>query len=243
MVRATTPVGRAHSKQPTVSSEQLIVNFQLPKFMSDSLLKPIDTTAQPQPDRQQQPTLIPHRNFWLAMGAQFMLLSTIAAPAIYTLNTGKTVFLQTAPVDPYDLLRGYYQILNYDIADRSKLTKLPGGDILKEGKAKTGEFFVTLALPVTSGQQVAQPIAVSTTRPTNLPDNQIAIRGMYDQNSGWRNQIDYGIGKFYMPESQKDTVNGEIGRNPRKLLVEIKLDNNGHPVPVSLWVGNKSYRF
>jgi uncharacterized membrane-anchored protein len=211
--------------------------------MSDSLLQPIDTAAQPQLDRQQQPTLIPQRNFWLAMGAQFALLSTIAVPAIYTLSTGKTVFLQTAPVDPYDLLRGYYQTLNYDIADRAKLTKLPGGDILKEGKAKTGEFFVTLALPATSGQPVAQPIAVSATRPTNLPNNQIAIRGTYNQDSGWRNRIDYGIDKFYMPEAQKDTVNSEVGRNPRKLLVEIKLDNNGHPVPVSLWVGDKSYRF
>jgi uncharacterized membrane-anchored protein len=46
-----------------------------------------------------------------------------------------------------------------------------------------------------------------------------------------------------MPESHKDTVNSEIGRNPRKLLVEVKIDSNGHPVPVSLWVGNKSYRF
>jgi uncharacterized membrane-anchored protein len=219
--------------------------------MSDNLLQPnglpsataIDTAAQPQLDREQPQTLIPQRNFWLAIGAQLALLSTIAVPAIYTLNTGKTVFLQTAPVDPYDLLRGYYQILNYDIADRSKLTKLPGGDILQDSKAKTGEFFVTLALPATAGQQVAQPIAVSATRPTNLPDNQIAIRGMYNRDSGWRNQIDYGIDKFYMPEAQKDTVNSEIGRNPRKLLVEIKLNSNGHPVPVSLWVGNKSYRF
>jgi uncharacterized membrane-anchored protein len=211
--------------------------------MSDSLLKPIDTTEQPELDRSTQPTPIPHRNFWLAMVAQFALLSTIAAPAIYTLTTGTTVFLQTAPVDPYDVLRGYYQTLNYDIADRAKLAKLPGGTILSDEKAQPGEFFVTLALPSTPGQQVAQPIAVSATKPTNLPTGQIAIQGIHTTRSGWRNELSYGIEKFYMPESQKDTVNNQIGRNPRKLLVEVKIDSNGHPVPVSLWVGNNSYRF
>lgn len=211
--------------------------------MSDSLLNPIDTAPQPQLDRTIQPTPIPQRNFWVAMGAQFALLSTIAAPAIYTLNTGTTVFLQTAPVDPYDLLRGYYQILNYDISDRAKLTKLPGGEILKDGKSKPGEFFVTLALPSTPGKQVAQPIAVSATKPTNLPTGQIAIQGTNTNRASWRNDLSYGIEKFYMPESQKDTVNTEIGRNPRKLQVEVKIDSNGHTVPVSLWVGDKSYRF
>ena len=211
--------------------------------MSDSLLKPSDTAPQSELDRESQPIPIPHRNFWLAMGAQFALLSTVAAPAIYTLSTGTTVFLQTAPVDPYDLLRGYYQTLNYDIADRSKLAKLPGGEIFSDKKPKTGEFFVTLALPSTPGQQIARPIAVSAKRPTNLPTGQIAIQGIQAKSSSWRTNISYGIEKFYMPEAQKDTVNSDIGRNPRKLLVEVKIDGSGHPVPVSLWVGNKSYRF
>jgi uncharacterized membrane-anchored protein len=211
--------------------------------MSDNLLQPIETAPLPQRDRDIKPKLIPQRNFWVAMGAQFALLSTIAAPAIYTLSTGTTVYLQTAPVDPYDLLRGYYQVLNYDISDRSKLAKLPGGEIFNDKQSKTGEFFVTLVLPSTPGQQAAQPIAVSATRPTNLPNGRIAIQGTFNKDSGWRSGISYGIEKFYMPEAQKDTVNNDVGRNPRKLLVEVKLDSNGHPVPVGLWVGDKSYRF
>ena len=54
---------------------------------------------------------IPARNFWLALGVQLLLLASVPAKAIYTLNSGTTVFLQTAPVDPVDLLRGYYQTL------------------------------------------------------------------------------------------------------------------------------------
>lgn len=137
--------------------------------------------------------------------------------------------------------------LSYDIADRAKLAKLPGGKIfsdkryINEFMSETGGFFVTLALPSTPGQQAAKPIAVSDTRPTNLPNGQIAIQGILSKGPGWRNGVNYGIEKFYMPEAQKDTVNSNIDRNPRKLLVEVKIDNNGHPVPVGLWVGNKSY--
>jgi uncharacterized membrane-anchored protein len=53
---------------------------------------------------------IPARNFWLALGVQLLLLASVPAKAIYTLHSGTTVFLQTAPID---LLRGYYQTLGY----------------------------------------------------------------------------------------------------------------------------------
>ncbi len=188
-----------------------------------------------------EPKPVPQRNFWLALVAQFLLIAAVPAPAIYTLNTGTTVFLQTAPVDPYDILRGYYQILSYDISDRAMLAKLPGGDILnddREYKSGSREIFVTLALPSTGGRQAAKPIAISHQKPSTLPRNQIAIRGLINS---W--QIRYDLEKFYMPEAQQQTINDNIGRNRRNLLVEVKIDSSGHPVPVSLWVGQKNYQF
>lgn len=188
------------------------------------------TEAEPQP--------VPQLNFWLALTAQLLLLAAVPAPAIYTLTTGTTVFLQTAPVDPYDLLRGYYQTLRYDISNQSVLAKLPGGEIFKQHPSGSREVFVTLALPTTPGRQAAKPLAISTQKPTNLPNGQIVIRGIANN---W--QIRYDIEKFYLPETAQPNVNQEIGRNPRHLLVEVKVDSNGHPVPVSLWVGQKSYSF
>jgi uncharacterized membrane-anchored protein len=86
------------------------------------------------------------RNFWLALGVQLLLLSSVPAKAIYTLNSGTTVFLQTAPVDPVDLLRGYYQTLGYEISSLNTLAKLPGGE-LKRSLPNGQEVFVTLTLP------------------------------------------------------------------------------------------------
>jgi uncharacterized membrane-anchored protein len=181
---------------------------------------------------------IPQRNFWLALTAQLLMLGMVAAPALYTRNTGTTVFLQTAPVDPYDLLRGYYQVLGYDISDRAMLQKLPGGEFLQKYKLDRHEFFLTLALPATGERTAAKPIAVSSQQPTNLPKNQIVIRGIANGT-----RITYDIEKFYMPESEQQNVNSGIDRNRQKLLVETKIDSSGHPVLMRLWVGEKGYSF
>lgn len=187
----------------------------------------------------ERPPLQP-QHFWLALVAQFLLLATVPAQAIYTLTTGTTVFLQTAPVDPYDVLRGYYQVLSYDISRVDQLAKLPGGEQLPKNQSTTQEIFVTLALPSRSGRQAAKPIAVSRQLPSNLPANQVAIRGI---SNGW--QVKYDLEKFYMPEAEQQTINDNINRNRQQqnLLVEVKVDHRGHPVPVSLWVDNKNYRF
>ena len=181
---------------------------------------------------------IPQRNFWLALTVQLLMLGMIAAPVLYTRNTGTTVFLQTAPVDPYDLLRGYYQVLGYDISDRAMLKQLPGGEVLQKYQLGRHEFFLTLALPTTGERTAAKPIAVSIPQPANLPKNQIAIRGIANGT-----HITYEIEKFYMPESEQQNVNSGIDRNRRKLLVETKIDSSGHPVLMRLWVGEKGYSF
>lgn len=182
---------------------------------------------------------IPQRNFWLVLAVQFMMLASVPAASIHTQLTGTTIFLQTAPVDPYDILRGYYQILGYDISDRNQLKKLPGGKLFEKYKPGVQEFFVTVTIPNPPTQTAATAIAVSTQQPINLPSNQLAIRGTFSGGS----QLNYGIEKFYMPEAQQQSVNQDIDRNRRNLLVEVKVDSNGHSVPMKLWVGNKSYSF
>ena len=104
-------------------------------------------------DRDREP--IPQRNFWLVLAVQFMILASVPAASIYTQFAGTTLFLQTEPVDPYDILRGYYQVLNYDISDRNKLKKLPGGKLFEKYKPGVQEFFVTVMLPNPSAQIAA----------------------------------------------------------------------------------------
>jgi uncharacterized membrane-anchored protein len=51
-------------------------------------------------------------------------------------------FFATAPVDPVDLLRGYYQTLGYEISSVDTLAKIPGSE-LKRSLTNGQEVFVT----------------------------------------------------------------------------------------------------
>lgn len=209
---------------------------------------------------------------WVPLVLQTILIAAVPAQSVYTFMTGKTVILQTMPVDPYDLLRGYYQTLSYDISQQDTLNKLPGWNDLP-GRMSTCPpapkppakntckpekyvdlgiyFYVVLEQPKTqkNGSLPAawKPVRVSDKFPQNLPDNQIAIRGKYQ---GW--QTEYGLESYYMPEDQREQINDDInratsqrGQNRQKqpFVVEVKVDKQGHAVPVSLWVKERNYRF
>jgi uncharacterized membrane-anchored protein len=171
----------------------------------------------------------------------------VAVPAqdAYTVVAGKPVILQTAPVDPYDLLRGYYQTLRYDISDLALLRSLPGGTVLSEGQGHSTSFYVVLEAPVPSNAvppQPWKPVEISVDRPTNLNPNQVAIQG---QSNGW--QVIYGLETYYMPEHQRQQINADIGQvqaqSQESFVVEAKVDGTGNAVPVSLWVRDRNYRF
>ncbi|MEG3870274.1 GDYXXLXY domain-containing protein [Microcoleus sp. Z1_B5] len=205
---------------------------------------------------------LPAWRLWVPLVLQIGLIAAVPATAVYTFITGKTVVLQTAPVDPYDFLRGYYQVLSYDISDLTNLQKLPGWKDLPTEKTPCPpgivcpknthnvkprtSFYVILEAPKTASNtgrpQAWKPVRVSLENPANLPANQIAIKGKYN---GWR--MEYGLETYYMPEDEREKVNQEISEAQRKqrqsFLVEVKVDKTGHAVPVSLWVRDRNYRF
>ena len=162
---------------------------------------------------------LPAWRMWVPLLLQIGLIAAVPATAVYTFITGKTVVLQTAPVDPYDFLRGYYQVLSYDISDRTNLQKLPGWKDLPGEKTPCPpgsacpqnthnvkpqtSFYVILEAPkarpkvVTNPDrpQAWKPVRVSLENPVNLPANQIAIKGKYN---GFL--MEYGLETYYMPE-------------------------------------------
>ena len=207
---------------------------------------------------------IPGWRFWIPLLLQIGLIAAVPAQAVYTFVTGKTVILQTVPVDPYDLLRGYYQVLSYDISQSNNLEKLPGWKDLPSDKTsycpvgivcpdtkthyvKIGtSFYVILESPkdvVNSGSPKAwKPVRVSLENPSNLPANQIALQGKYNGR-----QMEYGLETYYMPENEREKVNQDISQVQRgrrqSFVVEVKVDKTGHAVPVSLWIRDRNYRF
>ncbi|NER03387.1 MAG: GDYXXLXY domain-containing protein [Okeania sp. SIO3C4] len=199
---------------------------------------------------------MPIWRFILPLTVQLALILSVPAQAIYTTITGRTVVLQTVPVDPYDFLRGYYQVLSYDISRKDNLSQLPGWN--KFELESSGKFsaqnptniYVILAAPETTENldipKVWKPVDVSAKQPQNLPDNQIAIQGKFN---GWT--VNYGLETYYMPEDKREDINQDIraaqttvnleGEIP--FVVEVKVSSQGQAVPVSLWVRDRNYKF
>jgi uncharacterized membrane-anchored protein len=201
---------------------------------------------EPQPPRQRR---VRQWQFWLPLALQALLLLAVPARDAYTMANGTPIVLQTAPVDPYDLLRGYYQTLSYEISAPAFLQELPGGQqVFAEWRNKTAfDFYVILEppqTPVAPGQR-PQPwvaVRVSEEPPDDLTANQVALQGEY---RNW--SIRYGLETYYMPEDQREAINDEIRQiqqeNPESFVVNVKVDDRGHGVPVSLWVSDRLYQF
>lgn len=204
-----------------------------------------------QQQRSQVPQFLSSKRLWLPLLLQTALILAVPAPALYIQMTGKTVFLQSLPVDPYDFLRGYSQTLSYEISRLESLQQLPGWQEVSQQKTlnsaplKAGtQFYVILAEPASKSQppQAWKPVRVSRKLP-DVPANQIAIRGKFTNG-----RIEYGLETYYMPESQSQEVNQDINRIQRNMqrqpvVVEVKVDAQGQAVPISLWVSKRNYRF
>jgi uncharacterized membrane-anchored protein len=212
-----------------------------------------------------QPLHPPIRNpwrFWLPFAAQAALIMAVPAQAMYTHLTGQTVVLQVMPVDPYDLFRGYYVVLSYDISNLGNLEALPGWKEIEVPISQPGEpvepepnpslfdagqeIYVTLQAPENPADQPPEPwkpIAVSSDRPTNLPSNQVALHGTL--RSG---RIVYGLETYYIPEDERLAINDQINHlqsasSTPDIVVETKVNAQGQAVPLSVWLSDRRYRF
>jgi uncharacterized membrane-anchored protein len=196
---------------------------------------------------------------------QTALILTVPAQAVYTQITGKTVILQTVPVDPYELLRGYSQTLRYNISSQESLRRLPGWQNLPKLKPNGNKLtfiepgtrlYVILAAPgepaLTKLPQAWKPVAVSLQRPSKLLPNQVALQGL--AQNGF---IEYGLETYYIPEDQREQINADLRAarlanqnqlqqaqsqidpaQPQEIppvVMEIKVNAQGDAVPVSLW--------
>jgi uncharacterized membrane-anchored protein len=190
---------------------------------------------------------IPLVYFLIPFLLQLLIILVIPSKSFYTYQTGQDVVIQTQPVDPYDFLRGYSQTLSYDISNLENLRKLPGEKNLNKGDT----FYLTLQAPESSTQKPPLPwtaIAIDNSKPSNLPTNQIALKGIV----GDYDMVIYGLETYYMPENQREKLNQEIqtinqnneqNNERQSFVVEIKVDQFGNSIPVSLWIRDRNYQF
>ncbi|BAY88077.1 MULTISPECIES: GDYXXLXY domain-containing protein [unclassified Tolypothrix] len=183
------------------------------------------------------------------------LIMAVPTQAVYTDVAGKTVILQSASVDPDDVRQNYAINLDYNISRIATLRRLPGWqELLRQNRGRTRQLaegtnlYVTLEEREFSGRGVPsawRPIRVSGRRPTNLANDQVALKGVYRDGV-----VNYGVETYYIPEEQRQRISRDISRaldsregRRQPIVVKVKVDPQGNAVPISLWVRDRNYRF
>ena len=164
--------------------------------------------------------------FVLAVAAQFLILAAVPAQKIYTRATGRSLMLKIRPVDPYNVLSGYYVTLNYEIANP--------GSFADSGVGAGGDQIYAVLEKQADG--VWRPVSLSGSYPANLPENRIAIRGSYSYS-----RIEYGIEEFFIPEDKRAEIEQGLLKNRDQARVEIKVDSQGNAALVRLLIGDRVY--
>jgi uncharacterized membrane-anchored protein len=186
---------------------------------------------------------------------QVGLILAVPAQALYTDVTGKTVILQTVPIRPDDVLQGYSLNLNYNISRIATLRRLPGWrEWVRRNSARNRPVAAGSILYLILQEQQSfsrgiprawRPVRIRSDRPNSLANNQVALKGTYQDGV-----INYGLENYYIPEDQRQQISNDLvrarenrdGRLP-PIVVKVKVDPQGKAVPISMWVRDRNYRF
>ncbi len=170
-----------------------------------------------------------HWLFLLAVLVQTAILAVVPASRIHTLMTGRTIFLKTAPVDPYDIMAGYYVTLRYEIGN---LSKVPG----YSNEGVEGPVYIFL----TEGSDGAWQ---ATRVDKKKPAADAASKGVFIQGTRTWNGALYGIERYYIPEGKGQEIEEALRKHRNETRVEVRVDSSGHAALVSLHIGSKVYEY
>ena len=151
------------------------------------------------------------------------------------LRNGTEIKLKTAPVDPTDLFRGDYVVLNYDISI-IPMNLVTGS---KPPEGNTQKLNVRLA-PGPDGFWVVKeasfeklPAKDGTVVITSLP------RVVYYSGQDAINGVTYGIDRYYVPEGQGKSIEQTVSSADLAVIARVskdgtariaRLDLNGKPL-------------
>jgi uncharacterized membrane-anchored protein len=140
-----------------------------------------------------------NRGTWLAIivGLQSLCLIGMAVSKernLHSATPANTVLLETIPVDPRDLLRGDYVILNY------KISSMPVAALGSTGASTLDGRTVWIAL---EKRDKFHEIAEASLSALEEKPGQILVRGTLE-SSRWGPSttisVNYGIERYYVPE-------------------------------------------
>jgi uncharacterized membrane-anchored protein len=163
----------------------------------------------------------------LALQCGWMLTTTFTQERV--LRVGQLIMLETRPVDPRDLLRGDYVILNYKISDVPLSVFTPARtNALADGTS----IYVALAPMGTNG---FYEIIRASTEPLGPVAGQVLMQG--NSRHWWGGsgsvRVEYGLERYYVREGTG---------NPRgKLTVQAAVSKSGRATIKEVFVDGKPY--
>jgi uncharacterized membrane-anchored protein len=152
------------------------------------------------------------------IGLSFIAIGVgLIASKEMTIRTGTTILLETASVDPRDLLRGDYVVLNYAISvvDTSGL---PGDHSYRSGQAvyvgleNDGRFWKAVSMGLTK------------------PGHGTFLRGKVKTFYASRADIEYGLESYFVAEGEGRSIEKMMRGEKSSLAVETVVDKQGSAV-------------
>ncbi len=165
--------------------------------------------------------------FILVLALQSAWILGTAAVHERVLRVGKTILLETQPVDPRDFLRGDFVRLNYKISDvpREKFFAPPLAGDVPPGTA----VFVAL-VPAGTNQFYATACASTEWFPSAT--NEVVLRGRAAES--WRNRsctvhVEYGLEQYFVAEGTGNphgrlTVQATVTKSGRASIRDLFVD-------------------
>jgi uncharacterized membrane-anchored protein len=149
----------------------------------------------------------------LIVALQLLALAGVAGAKQWELMTGTVIQLETAPVDPRDLFRGDYVVLNYRISTlepaklrSSYIARVYPGSTVYVGLEQRGQFWEAVSLDDIS------------------PPAGLFIKGTVRERTGQPTfRVEYGIESYFVPEGTGRRI--EAARKP--LTVEVAVTSRG----------------
>lgn len=169
--------------------------------------------------------------FALALALQFLILLGVPAQIFIARTTGRSVILKVQPVDPYNILSGYFVTLGYEISSNQGFPRNTG-----EPNTDPNPGGIVYAIVERQDDGLWHPVELAASLPASLPENRMAIRGNY---VGGR--IEYGIEQFYIPESKRGVIDKDLREHMGNARVEVKVDANGNAALVKLLIEDRVY--
>lgn len=157
----------------------------------------------------------------LIVGITALLWVAVAMGTIvskqYILTTGKTIMLETVPVDPRDFLRGDYVVLRYKISALD-LTRI------KSAKAyyHSGERIFVELVPKDKFWEAA---AVDGKK--DAPAGRVILAGRVKFCYQGKLEVTYGIESYFVPEGEGKEIEKKMRGRESFVSVEVVVDPAG----------------